>query len=72
MEKYLMTDETVKELADKLKFNNKIAEAFDDTALKLLNKLVFAKLAEKIPEDILPIVQQALEMTVQEMPTIEI
>jgi len=71
-EKYLMSKETTKKLGDKLKFNNKIAEAFDDTALNLLNKLVLNKIAAKLPEDILPVVQEALITVIEEMPEIEI
>lgn len=71
-DKYLMSKETTKKLSDKLKFNNKIAEAFDDAALNLLNKLILNKIAEKLPEDILPVVQDALVVVIDEMPEIEI
>ena len=71
-EKYLMKKETVKVLGDKLHFHNPIIEAVDDPVLLLINKMVLDPLAEKIPEDILPTVQAALELVIDEMPTVEI
>lgn len=71
-EKVLMSKETVAELEKKIKFSNKIAEALDATAFGLVNKLLLNKIAEKLPDDILPVVQEALKTVIEEMPEIEI
>ena len=71
-EKVLMTKETVKELGAKLKFKNVVFEAVDDPVLLLVNNSLLSKIAEKLPEDILPLVQETIANVIHEMPEIEI
>lgn len=70
--KYLATKETVKELMAKLKFKNPLLEGLDDMLGVLVNNILGDKLAEKIPDDILPIVQESIKMAISEMPEVEI
>ena len=70
--KYLATKETVKELTAKLKFKNGVFEGIDDMVGVLLNNIFGENIAEKIPEDILPMVQEAIKVAIAEMPEIEI
>lgn len=69
---YLVSKEDMKTVGQKLVFKNKIYEALDDSTLSLFNKLVLNKIAEKIPESILPTLQEALSAAINEMPEIEI
>ena len=70
--KFLATKETIKEFTGKLKFKNVLMEGVDDMIGVIVNNLLGDKLAEKIPDDILPIVQEAIKTAVAEMPEIEI
>ena len=72
MEKVIMTKETAKLLGQKLKFQNNVAEIIDDTAINLLNKLILNKLAQKLSDDLLAVIQEAVRSTIEEMPEIEI
>lgn len=67
-----MTKETAKKLGSKVKFNNKLAEALDDTVIALVNKTILNKLAEKLSDEVLAVVQEAIVTVVDEMPEIEI
>ena len=70
--KYLATKETMKQLTGKIKFKNVVFEGLDDMLGVLLNNIFGDKLAEKIPDDILPIVQESIKTAIEEMPEIEI
>ena len=72
MGKKLMTKETIKALGAKLKFKNKIAEAADDPLLNMFNNLVLDKVAEKLSDEVLNVVVEALETVIEEMPEVEI
>ena len=71
-EKFLISKEDMKTVGGKLVFKNKLYEAVDDSALALFNKFVLNKIAEKLPEDILPVVQDALKAAIEMMPEVEI
>lgn len=72
MGKKLMTKETVKALGAKLKFKNKLIEAVDDPALNLINNLILDKVAEKLTDEILAVMQETIATVIEEMPEIEI
>lgn len=72
MEKKLMTKETVKALGVKLKFKNKLIEVADDPALNLINNLILNKVAEKLSDEVLTVVQETIATVINEMPEIEI
>jgi hypothetical protein len=72
MEKYLVSKEDMKTVGKKLVFKNKLYEGVDDPLLALINKVVLNKIAEKIPDNVLVIVQEALKSAIEEMPEIEI
>ena len=67
-----MTKETMKALAAKLKFNNKLAEALDDTVLNLINNLLLDKIAEKLSDEVLAALQESIATVIEEMPDVEI
>lgn len=67
-----MTKETIKALGAKLKFKNKLVEAADDPGLNLINNLILDKVAEKLSDEVLAVVQEALITVIDEMPEIEI
>jgi hypothetical protein len=72
MEKKIMTKETAKALGAKLKFKNKLYEAVDDPTISLINNLILDKIAEKLPDEVLLVVQETIAMVIDEMPEIEI
>ena len=72
MEKKLMTKETIKALGAKLKFKNKLIEVADDPTLNLINNLILDKVAEKLTDEALAIVQETIATVIEEMPEIEI
>lgn len=67
-----MTKETVKALGVKLKFKNKLIEVADDPALNLINNLILNKVAEKLSDEVLTVVQETIATVINEMPEIEI
>lgn len=72
MKKKLMTPETVKVLEGKVKFSNKVMEVADGPLFNLVNNILLDKLAEKLPEATLEVVQATLKEVIDEMPEIEI
>jgi hypothetical protein len=67
-----MSPETEKKLDSKLKFKNKLIEAVDGLAVKTVDNYLLSPLIEKLPEDVRPVVIEALAAVVDEMPEVEI
>ena len=72
MEKFLISKEDMKTVGKKLIFKNKLAEGLDDSMLALFNRLVLDKIAEKLSDELLPTVQEALSAAIEAMPEVEI
>lgn len=67
-----MSPETEKKLEEKLKFKNKIIEAVDGIAIKTIDDQLLSPLVAKLPEDMQPVVIEALAAVIDEMPEVEI
>lgn len=72
MEKKLISVEKMKQLAEKLHFKNKAIELVDNPVLNLINNVLLDKIAEKLSDEALKVVQQTIEEVIDDMPEIEI
>jgi hypothetical protein len=68
----LMSPETEKELADKLKFRNKILEIVDDPLVRIFDNKLLQPLKQKLPVEYHAVIIGALKEVVHEMEPIEI